>query len=155
MPMSSSKIDFYKEMIKKTHDTFREFLVHLPEDILDWKIHEFVNTIRWLIQHVIHDQMWIANVILNSKEEGFHFEKKEEDLTLEDLIEGYDDTISEIEEKLEGVKEKNLSENRFYKEYSMTVEDWLYEYIHHLNLHSGEIGLILTTWKRKSRSLKE
>ena len=153
--MSSNKIDFYREMIKKTHETFREFLVHLPEDILEWKIHEFANTVRWLIHHVIHDQMWIANVILNSNEEGYHFDKKEEELTLEDLIEGFDETISEIEVKLERVKEEDLLRNRSYKEYSMTVEDWLFEYIHHLNLHSGEIGLALTIWKRKSRSLKD
>ena len=152
--MSSNKIDFYRELIKKTHDTFREFLVHLPENILDWKIHEFTNSVRWLIQHVVHDQMWIANVILDNNEEGYHFDK-EGTLSLENLIEGYDDAISEIETKLESVKERNLPENRSYKEYSMTVEDWLYEYIHHLNLHCGEIGLTLTTWKRKSRSLEE
>ena len=152
--MSSNKVDFYREIIKKTHDIFREFLVHLPEDILDWKIHEFANTVRWLIQHVVHDQMWIANVILDNKEEGYHFDN-EETLSLENLIDGYDEAISEIEEKLEDIVEENLPENRSYKEYSMTVEDWLYEYIHHLNLHCGEIGLTLTTWKRKSRSLEE
>ena len=152
--MSSNKIDFYREMIKKTHDTFREFLVHLPEDILDWKIHEFANTVRWLVQHVVHDQMWIANVILDNNEEGYHFDK-EETSSLEELIEGYDEAISEIETKLDNVKEINLSKSRSYKEFSMTVEDWLYEYIHHLNMHSGEIGLTLTTWKRKSRSQEE
>ena len=152
--MSLRKIDFYREMIKKTHDTFREFLIHLPEDILNWKIHEFSNTVRWLIQHVIQDQMWIANIILDKNEESFCFDKKGT-LSLEEIIEGYDDAISDIETKLKGVKEEDLLENRSYKEYSMSVEDWLYEYIHHLNLHSGEIGLTLTTWKRKSRSLEE
>ncbi|MCG3215489.1 MAG: DinB family protein [Candidatus Heimdallarchaeota archaeon] len=153
--MISNKIGFYREIIKKTHDAFREFLLHLPEEILDWKIYEHTQTIRWLIQHVVHDQMWIANVIMDNEEEGYHFTKNSEELALEDFIDGYDDTVSTIETRLERLSEEDLDKKRSYKEYSMTVEDWLFEYIHHLNLHSGEIGFTLTAWKRKNRSLEK
>jgi len=151
---SNSKIQFYQDIIKKAHDAFREFLTHLPEDILDWSIHESLNSVRWIVEHVVHDQMWIANVIMDNSEEGYHFEKSVDQYTLDELIEKYDDMFIEIEEKLTYLKKEHLKEARMYKDYSLSVEDWLYEYIHHLNQHSGEIGLILTAWKRKKRSLK-
>lgn len=149
-----SKVHFYQEIIKKAHDSFREFLVHLPEDILEWQIHESLNSVRWIIEHVIHDQLWIANVIMNNYEEGYHFEESIDQYTLDELVEKYDDVFIAIEEKLADLKEEHLNEARMYKEFSLPVEDWLYEYIHHLNHHSGEIGLILTAWKRKKRSLQ-
>ena len=152
---SNQKSLFYTEIIKKSHDAFREFLTHLPEDILTWKIHESLYKVDWIIQHVIHDQVWIINVILDNKEEGHHFEEKEEGLSLEDMIEAYDDMVMNVESKLDNLQDKQLSEPRSYKNYSLTVEDWLFEYIHHLNHHGGEIGLILAGWKRKQRSLKD
>ncbi len=151
---SNSKMQFYQDIIKKAHDAFREFLTHLPEDILDWTIHESLNSVRWIVEHVIHDQMWIANVIMDNSEEGYHFEKSIKQYTLDELIEKYDDVFIEIEEKFTDLKREHLLEARMYKDFSMTVEDWLYEYIHHLNQHSGELGLILSAWKRKKRSLK-
>jgi len=76
---SNSKVQFYQDIIKKAHDAFREFLTHLPEDILDWTIHESLNSVRWIVEHVIHDQMWIANVIMDNSEEGYHFEIRKSD----------------------------------------------------------------------------
>jgi hypothetical protein len=150
---SNQKIQFYLEVIKRSHEAFREYLVHLPEGILQWKVVESMYTSGWIIEHLLHDQIWIVNVILNRDEQGYHFEKKSDDLTLDDLIEGYDEMVSKVEENLASVSDDQLQEKRTYKEYSITVEDWLFEYIHHLNQHGGELGFILTAWKRNKRSL--
>ncbi len=152
---SNQKSQFYLEMIERSHEAFREFLTHLPEDILTWKVHDSLYSAGWIIEHLIHDQMWIVNVILNNKEEGYHLKAKPEGLNLDDLIEGYDDLVSEAEEKLSKITDVQLNEARSYKEYSISVEDWLFEYIQHLNHHGGELSLILTAWKRKNRSLTE
>ena len=150
---STSKLEFYQDIINKTHDAFREFLVHLPEEILDWKLSENLNSVRWIIEHIINDQMWIANVIMENNGEEYHFEEGYGQYSLEQIIEKYDEMFIGIEEKFTDLTVENLTEARMYKEYSLSVEEWLFEYIHHLNKHSGEINLILTAWKRKKRSL--
>ncbi|MHA1199925.1 MAG: DinB family protein [Candidatus Heimdallarchaeaceae archaeon] len=152
---SNQKSQFYLEIIKRSHEAFREYLTHLPEDILAWKVHDSMYTSGWIIEHLIHDQIWIVNVVLDNHEEGYHFEDKPEGLTLDDLIEGYDEMVSKVEQELANINDNQLNEMRTYKEYSITVEDWLFEYIHHLNQHGGELGFILTAWKRKNRSLVE
>ncbi|MHA2357630.1 MAG: DinB family protein [Candidatus Heimdallarchaeaceae archaeon] len=153
--MNPKKITFYLDLVKKSHDAFRDFLLHLPEEILDWKINDFANSTRWLIEHVIHDQTWIANVILNSEEEGYHFEGETEDLTLESMIEEYEQALNKIETDFDNLSDEDLKEGRSYKEYTMLVEEWFFEYIHHLNQHAGELGLYLTVWKRKQRNLDD
>jgi hypothetical protein len=153
--MKQTKIDFYLEIIKKSHDTFREFLTHLPEGILDWKLHDFANTVNWMIQHIIHDQTWIVNVILDNKEEGKHFEKESLEISLDDMIEAYDEMISRTENLLGKLEDDDLSETRTYKEYEMMVEEWFFEYIHHLNQHAGELALYLSIWKREQRAPKK
>ncbi len=152
---SNQKSQFYLEIIKKSHEAFREYLIHLPEDVLNWKAHESMYSTGWIIEHLIHDQIWIVNVILNNHNEVYHFEDKSEDLTLDDLIEGYDKMVSSVEKNLSSIVDSQLNEMRTYKEYSISVADWLFEYIHHLNQHGGELGFILTAWKRKKRSLSE
>ena len=140
------------EIISKSHDTFREFLTHLPEGILNWTLHKYANTVNWLIQHIIHDQMWIANVIMNNNEEGKHFEKESEEITIDDMIEAYDDLVNKTESMFKELNDEILIENRNYKEFQMTVEEWFFEYIHHLNQHAGELALYLTLWKREQRA---
>lgn len=153
--MNQTRINFYLEIIKKSHDTFREFIIHLPENILNWKLHNLANTVNWMIQHIIHDQMWIANVIMNNNEEGMHFDKESEELTLDDMLKSYDELTSETESLFQGLKDEILTESRSYKDYKMLVEEWFFEYIHHLNQHAGELVLYLTIWKREQRAQKE
>ncbi|NPD88070.1 MAG: DinB family protein [Asgard group archaeon] len=152
--MNQTKINFYLEIIRKSHDAFKEFLVHLPEGILNWELHEFANTVNWMVQHIIHDQMWIANVILNNQNEGKHFKKESKDITLEDMLETYDNLTSKTESMFQRLKDEHLTESRSYKDYLMSVEEWFFEYIHHLNQHAGELALYLTIWKREQRSSK-
>jgi hypothetical protein len=149
--MSQTKINFYLEIIKKSHDAFREFLVHLPEEILNWKLHEFANTVNWMVQHTVHDQMWIANVIMNNQEEGKHFEKESTDIALDDILREFDELTMKTESMLQELNDEVLSESRSYKDYEITVEEWFFEYIHHLNQHAGEIALYLNIWKRENR----
>lgn len=151
--MTILKTDFYLEMINKSHEVFREFLSHLPEDILDWRVHEFTKTVRELLMHVIQDQMWIVNYILEKKEERYPIPENISKLLIEEIISVYDDFVSDATEKLNKVKDSNLADERDYKEYPLNVEDWLFEYIHHLNKHCGEISIAHIAWKRKERSL--
>jgi len=151
--MTILKIDFYLEMIDKSHETFREFLSHLPEDILDWRVHEFTPTVRELITHIIQDQMWIINYLLEKKEEKQTIPENMSKLLIEEIISVYDDFVSDATEKLSKVKDSNLADERDYKEYPLNVEDLLFEYIHHLNKHCGEINVAHIAWKRKERSL--
>lgn len=150
--MTILKIDFYLEMINKSHEAFREFLSHLPEDILDWRVHEFTPTVREQITHIIQDQMWIVNYILEKKEEKHTIPENISKLLIEEIISVYDDFVSNATEKLSKVKDSNLAEERDYKEYSLNVENWLFEYVHHLNKHCGEINIAHIAWKRKERS---
>ncbi len=151
--MTILKTDFYLEMIDKSHKTFREFLSHLPEDILDWRVHEFTPSVRELITHIIQDQMWIVNYLLEKKEEKHTIPENMSKLRLEEIISVYDDFVPVAMEKLRKVKDSNLADERDYKEYTLNVEDWLFEYIHHLNKHCGEINVAHIAWKRKERSL--
>ncbi len=151
--MTISKINFYLEMINKSHETFREFLSHLPDDILDWRVHEFTPTVRELIVHVIQDQMWIINYILEKKEEKYTIPENVSNILIDEIISVYDNFVSIAMEKLSKVKDLDLADEREYKEYSLNVEDWLFEYIHHLNKHCGEINVAHIAWKRKERSL--
>ncbi len=151
--MTILKVDFYLEMISKSHKTFREFLSHLPEDILNWRVHEFTPTVRELIVHVIQDQMWIVNYILEKKEDKHIIPENTSKFLLEEIISVYDNFVADATEKLSKVKDLNLDDERNYKEYPLDIEDWLFEYIHHLHKHSGEINIAHVTWKRKERSL--
>lgn len=151
--MTISKTDFYLEVIDKSHETFREFLSHLPENILDWKVHKFTPTVQELISHVIQDQMWIVNYLLEKKEEKQTVPENMSKLLKEEIISVYDNFVLIATEKLRKVKDSNLADERDYKEYPLNVEDWLFEYIHHLNKHCGEINIAHIAWKRKERSL--
>ena len=151
--MTISKTDFYLEIINKSHETFREFLSHLPEDILDWRVHEFTPTIRETIVHVIQDQMWIVNYLLEKKEEKHTIQVNISEFVIEEIISVYDNFVADATEKLSKVKSLDLNDERNYKEYPLNVEDWLFEYIHHLNKHCGEINVAHIAWKRKERSL--
>ena len=151
--MTILKTDFYLEMINKSHETFREFLSHLPEDILDWRVHELTPTVRELIVHVIQDQMWIVNYILEKKEEKHVIPENASKFLLEEIISVYDNFVVDSTEKLCKVKDLNLNDERDYKEYPLNIEGWLFEYIHHLHKHCGEINIAHVAWKRKERSL--
>lgn len=151
--IENQKTQFYIEIIERSHEAFRDFLTHLPEEILNWKITDTMYSVNWIIQHIINDQVWILNVILKSNEKGYHFEKQLDELTLEDLIEGYDEMVLQAERQLSKIIDDQLNEARIYKDYSLSVEDWLFEYIHHLNHHAGEVSFISTAWKRMKRSL--
>ncbi|MHA1345336.1 MAG: DinB family protein [Candidatus Heimdallarchaeaceae archaeon] len=151
--MTNSKIDFYLDMIDKSHEAFREFLSHLQEDILDWRVHEFTPSVRELIIHVIQDQMWMINYMLEKKEVKYSVSENISKLLVEEIISVYDSFVSEVIDKLTKVKDLSLTDERDYKEYPLNVEDWLFEYIHHLNKHCGEINLARIAWKRKERSL--
>jgi hypothetical protein len=108
-----------------------------------------------MIQHIIHDQTWIVNVILDNKEEGKHFEKESTEISLDDMIKAYDEMVSRAENLLGKLEDDNLSETRKYKEYEMSVEEWFFEYIHHLNQHAGELAIYLSIWKREQRAPKK
>ncbi len=151
--MTILKIDLYLEMINKSHDTFREFLSHLSENILDWKVHEFTPTVRELIVHIIQNQMWIVNYMLEKREEKYVIPENTSEFLLEEIISVYDNFVVDVTEKLCKVKDLNLEDERNYKEYPLNVEDWLYEYIHHLHKHCGEINFAHVAWKRKERSV--
>ena len=151
--MTIAKIDFYLELIDKSHETLREFLSHLPEDILDWKVHEFLSRVRESILHINQNQMWIINYILEKREEKYSIPEKNSELLLEELLQLYDDFVSKATKQLSKVRDLSLDEERNYKEYSLNVEDWLFEYIHHLSKHGGEINVAHLGWKRKERAL--
>jgi len=151
----NQKSQFYLEMIKRSHESFRDYLTHIPEDVLQWKAHELMYSTSWLIEHVIHDQVWIANIIVKDVEQEYHCEKKSEKMVLDDIVQEYDNMVSKVETDLQVLTDEMLSELRTSKGYSLTVEDWIFEYIHHLHQHGGEIGYILTVWKRKRRALQD
>ena len=151
--MTILKIDLYLEMINKSHDTFREFLSHLSENILDWKVHEFIPTARELIIHIIQDQMWIVNYMLEKREEKHVIPENTSEFLLEEIISVFDNFVVDVTEKLCKVKDLNLDDERNYKEYPLNVEDWLYEYIHHLHKHCGEINIAHVAWKRNERKV--
>ena len=151
--MSNTKTDFYLEFIDRSHETFREFLSHLPEDILEWKVHEYLPTVRELIFNILRNQLWIANYLKDKTDKKHTFPEENSGLTMEELVIFYDDFVKEITKKLRIVKNLELTDERDYKEYPMNVESWLYEYSHHLSKHSGEIHVAHIAWKRKERSL--
>jgi len=153
--MNDSELHFYMKLIKKSHDAFCDFLTHLSENILDWKIHELTNSVSWIIQHIIQDQKWIADVILNKQVKHDKTLTFDDKVTLEQLITKFEKLVSYVEDKFSKLNDDILSEERNFKQYSMNVEDWLFEYLFHLNQHSGEINLISKAWKRKERSIPD
>lgn len=152
--MSNSELQYYMKLVKKSHDAFRDFITHLSEEILEWKIHEFTNSVSWIIQHIIQDQKWITDVILNKQTKHKESIKFNEKLTRDQLVGKFDKLVSYTENNFSKLNDEVLREFRNYKEYSMSVEDWLFEYIFHLNQHSGEISLMSKAWKRKERSIQ-
>ena len=46
--MSNNELQNYMKLVKKSHAAFRDFLTHLSEEILEWEIHEFTNSVSWL-----------------------------------------------------------------------------------------------------------
>ncbi len=152
--MSNNELQNYIKLVKKSHDAFRDFITHLSEEILEWKIHEFTNSVSWIIQHSIQDQKWIADVILNKQVKRESSPKFDEKLSNEQLVVKFDKLVSYVESNFSKLSDEILGELRNYKEYSMSVEDWLFEYIFHLNQHSGEISLMSKAWKRKERSIQ-
>ena len=153
--MSNNELQNYMRLVKKSHDAFRDFITHLSEEILKWKIHEFTNSVSWIIQHIIQDQKWIADVILNKQVKRESSPKFNENLTTEQLVVKFDKLVSYVENHFKKLNTEILKELRNYKDYSMSVEDWLFEYIFHLNQHSGEISLMSKAWKRKERSVQD
>jgi hypothetical protein len=153
--MSDNELQNYMKLVKKSHEAFRDFITHLSEDILEWQIHEFTNSVSWIIQHIIQDQKWIADVILNKHAKHVSSPKFNEKLTKDQLVEKFDKLASYVENNFSKLNNEILSELKNYKEYSMSVEDWLFEYIFHLNQHSGEISLMSKAWKRKERSIQD
>ncbi len=153
--MNISELQNYMKLVKKSHEAFRDFITHLSEEILEWKIHEFTNSVSWIIQHIIQNQKWIADVILNKQAKRESSPVFDEKLTIDQLVTKYEKLVSYVEGNFSKLNDEILREFRNYKEYSMSVEDWLFEYIFHLNQHSGEISLIAKAWKRKERSIQD
>ena len=153
--MTNNELQNYMKLVKKSHEAFHDFISHLPEDILPWKIHEFTNSVSWIIQHIIQDQKWIVDVILNKQLKHDSSPSFNEKISIDQLITKFEKLVLYVESNFSKLNDEILGELRNYKEYSMSVEDWLFEYIFHLNQHSGEIGLISKAWKRKVRSLPD
>ena len=151
--MTESKFDFYLEMIKKTHQSFREFLEHLPDEILDWKVHEFVPAVRDILIHIIEDQMWIVNYMINKQETKYKSPKQISKFLRDDFLIYYDKFVVDIMVKFNKILKMDLTLERDYKDFSMKIEDWIYEYIFHLHKHCGEINVAHIAWKREQRSL--
>ncbi len=138
-------------LIKHAHITFKENMESVKEDYLDWKIFNFVNSPRWIIEHIITMQDWFAKFIIDG-EIGEYDESISEPITpIETLIEDFTVQIKKWEEKFNGLNEEDLTEIREYKGFSLTLEEWIYEYIYHLMHHGGQISFIVQTWKRKER----
>ena len=150
-----SKLELYLEIIEKTNETFREFLEHISEESLDWSIQEFLSPVRSVIEHILQDQMWIVNYILEKKELKYKTPKNFSSLSLKDIVNVYDEMISEINKKLKSLENLSLDDERDYKGVQMSIEDWIFEYIHHMNKHCGELNVYHLGWKRKERALKD
>lgn len=148
-----TKISVYAKLISAAHQAFREYLEHLPEAILDLQVHEMVPTARETIRHTISGQLWLAKLVTNV-ESSIHVPNAN-GLTLQDFIELFNKVSADIEKSLSSLNDDTLEQEREYKGYAKTVEVWLFEYIHHLSFHSGQLAQIHTIWKRLPDEDKE
>lgn len=147
----NTKSMFYLEIIGKSHETFKDYLSHISEDVLDWKFHEHTVTARWIISHVIKDQKWFVNLILDKKgrnKDHKNFKK----LEIEKIITIFDEAMQENITQLQKISDEDLNEIKELKGYPMKVEDLLFEYIHHLSHHGGQLAQIMNAWKREQRA---
>ncbi|MHA1829571.1 MAG: DinB family protein [Candidatus Heimdallarchaeaceae archaeon] len=151
--MNQEKVKTYLFLIKKSHETFREFLSHLNEEMLHWKINEQCNSIQWIINHTLKDQKWILDLIFGESYKPISFKEISEHNTINEILGIYDSFVEKIPSRFERLSDEDLDKNILFKGYTLRLEDWLYEYIHHLSYHSGEMGLYSVLWKRKQRSL--
>lgn len=147
----NTKSMFYLEIIKKSHETFKDYLSHISEDALDWKFHDYTVTARWIISHVIKDQKWFVNLILDKKGRSKDY-KNFKKLEIEKIIAIFDEEMQENIAQLQKISDEDLNEIKEVKGYPMKVEDLLFEYIHHLSHHGGQLAQIMNAWKREQRA---
>ncbi|MHA1303292.1 MAG: DinB family protein [Candidatus Heimdallarchaeaceae archaeon] len=153
--MSETSLEVYLYMIEKSNEAFRDFLEHLPVDALEWKVSKYVGTANWIIHHVIRDQEWFARFIVGEEQEELEPTLEVSQVDLEVLLNRFDKMVETTTKLLKQLKEEDLEEVRSFKNYSLPVKELLFEYIHHLNHHGGQLALIINSWKRKQRALED
>ena len=153
----SKELEFFLNLISWAHKTCYEYISHLPEEALDWKLMPFTPSARWILIHIIKDQEWLAELICEKKAtKEYNFTERYPKVDLEQLKGDYTKTMERIEKRLrECLKESDFNKEIDYKGYKISVKEALFEYVHHLFNHEGQIAQIITAWKRKQRAITE
>lgn len=143
----------YLDLINSAHSTFQDFLQHLPDEMLDLRLHDLVPTARQIIKHTISDQLWLASFIVGKQLERPTVQLGD-NLTLDEYISAYEKVVNEVLECFSNLTDDMLERNIDFKGYSRPIKEWLFEYIHHLSFHSGQLSQIHVIWKRMSDDKK-
>ncbi len=151
--MQKCKITIVLDMIEKAHDTFLNYLTHIPDEVLEWKINELVPDALWIVNHVIRDQLWFAQFISGEKISDLDRNLTIKFTTQEELIAEFKQTTDKSIQLLKKLNDNDLERRLSYKGFEQSIFSWLYEYIHHLSHHGGQLAYILDGWKRKQRQL--
>ena len=89
----------------------RKILELVPDDKLDWKIHEKSNTISWLANHLSDIPGWtIATIHQDEWDEG-KAEKPEITHSREAYLKTFDKNVAEARDALENVDDQTIMKN--------------------------------------------
>lgn len=89
----------------------RKILELVPDDKLDWKIHEKSNTIGWLANHLSDIPGWtIATIHQDEWDEG-EAEKPEITHSREAYLKTFDKNVAEARDALENVDDQTIMKN--------------------------------------------
>ena len=155
--MSDTELKTYVKIIEQSYVSFRDYLEHLPEDALDWKLNEFSGSPRWIISHVIKDQYLFTDFIVKGKTFSSQLEIEEIKGDIDTILKKFNKMVKETVGSIQTLRNEDLERIREMKNYKMTVEELLFEFIYHINHHSGQLAMILSSWKRsrKAKSAKK
>ncbi|MHA1687529.1 MAG: DinB family protein [Candidatus Heimdallarchaeaceae archaeon] len=141
------KVSIYLDLINSAHSTFQDFLQHLPDEILDLRLNTLVPTARQIIKHTISDQLWLASFITGEQLERPVLQL-DNNLTLVEYLSAFEKVATQVIERFSSLTDDILEQKLDFKGCSRPIKEWLFEYIHHLSFHSGQLSQIHVIWKR-------
>ncbi|MHA1866347.1 MAG: DinB family protein [Candidatus Heimdallarchaeaceae archaeon] len=150
--MSEKELKTYIKIIEKSYSSFREHVENFPEEALDWKINNFSGSPRWIISHVIKDQYPFTDFIVKGKTSSSQLKIEEIKGDISNILKKYDKMVKDTVESMQSLKEEDLTLIREMKNYKLSVEELLFEFIYHINHHCGQLAMILGTWKRSKKA---